>query len=56
MQRLRRCRAACLEAGYEWVEMHFAHGYLGSEFFSPLANQRTDAVWRQPGKPHTIPP
>jgi 2,4-dienoyl-CoA reductase-like NADH-dependent reductase (Old Yellow Enzyme family) len=31
-----------LAAGYEWVEMHFAHGYLGSEFFSPLANQRTD--------------
>ncbi|MEW1808368.1 NADH:flavin oxidoreductase/NADH oxidase [Pseudarthrobacter sp. NPDC080039] len=31
-----------VEAGYEWVEMHFAHGYLGSEFFSPLANQRTD--------------
>ena len=23
--------------------MHFAHGYLGASFFSPLANQRTDA-------------
>ena len=22
--------------------MHFAHGYLGARFFSPLANQRTD--------------
>jgi len=22
--------------------MHFAHGYLGSEFFSPLANERTE--------------
>jgi 2,4-dienoyl-CoA reductase-like NADH-dependent reductase (Old Yellow Enzyme family) len=22
--------------------MHFAHGYLGASFFSPLANQRTD--------------
>jgi 2,4-dienoyl-CoA reductase-like NADH-dependent reductase (Old Yellow Enzyme family) len=31
-----------LEAGFEWLEMHFAHGYLGSSFFSPLANQRTD--------------
>ena len=30
------------EAGYEWVEMHFAHGYLASSFYSPLANQRTD--------------
>ena len=34
------CRA--LEAGFEWLEMHFAHGYLGASFFSPLANQRTD--------------
>lgn len=31
------------QAGFEWLEMHFAHGYLGSSFFSPLANQRTDA-------------
>ena len=31
-----------VDAGYEWIEMHFAHGYLGSSFFSPLANQRTD--------------
>jgi len=35
-----RRAAAC---GFEWLEMHFAHGYLGSAFFSPLANQRTDA-------------
>ncbi|MDV7136797.1 NADH:flavin oxidoreductase/NADH oxidase [Williamsia muralis] len=31
-----------LEAGYEWLEMHYAHGYLGASFFSPLANRRTD--------------
>jgi 2,4-dienoyl-CoA reductase-like NADH-dependent reductase (Old Yellow Enzyme family) len=31
-----------LAAGFEWLEMHFAHGYLGASFFSPLANQRTD--------------
>lgn len=31
-----------LEAGFEWMELHFAHGYLGSSFFSPLANRRTD--------------
>jgi 2,4-dienoyl-CoA reductase-like NADH-dependent reductase (Old Yellow Enzyme family) len=31
-----------LEAGVEWLELHFAHGYLGASFFSPLANQRTD--------------
>ncbi len=36
-------------AGYEWLEMHYAHGYLGASFFSPLANQRTDQYggsWR----------
>ena len=31
-----------LDAGYEWLELHFAHGYLAHEFYSPLANQRTD--------------
>jgi 2,4-dienoyl-CoA reductase-like NADH-dependent reductase (Old Yellow Enzyme family) len=31
-----------LTAGYEWLELHFAHGYLAHEFLSPLANQRTD--------------
>ena len=31
-----------LEAGYKWLEMHYAHGYLGASFFSLLANQRTD--------------
>lgn len=31
-----------LAAGYEWLELHFAHGYLGASFYSPLANQRTD--------------
>jgi 2,4-dienoyl-CoA reductase-like NADH-dependent reductase (Old Yellow Enzyme family) len=31
-----------VEAGFEWLEMHFAHGYLGASFFSPIANKRTD--------------
>jgi 2,4-dienoyl-CoA reductase-like NADH-dependent reductase (Old Yellow Enzyme family) len=31
-----------LDAGYKWLEMHYAHGYLGASFLSPLANQRTD--------------
>jgi 2,4-dienoyl-CoA reductase-like NADH-dependent reductase (Old Yellow Enzyme family) len=30
------------EAGFEWLELHFAHGYLAQSFFSPLANRRTD--------------
>lgn len=29
-------------AGFEWLEMHFAHGYLGASFFSPIANKRND--------------
>jgi 2,4-dienoyl-CoA reductase-like NADH-dependent reductase (Old Yellow Enzyme family) len=31
------------EAGVEWLELHFAHGYLGQSFFSQHSNQRTDA-------------
>ncbi|WP_300428248.1 NADH:flavin oxidoreductase/NADH oxidase [uncultured Thalassolituus sp.] len=31
------------KAGFEWLELHFAHGYLAQSFFSPHANQRTDA-------------
>lgn len=30
-------------AGFEWLELHFAHGYLAQSFFSPIANKRTDA-------------
>lgn len=30
------------EAGFEWLELHFAHGYLGQSFYSRHANQRTD--------------
>ena len=31
-----------LAAGFEWLELHAAHGYLFNEFLSPLANHRTD--------------
>lgn len=35
--------ARALTAGYEWLEVHSAHGYLLHEFLSPLSNRRTDA-------------
>jgi 2,4-dienoyl-CoA reductase-like NADH-dependent reductase (Old Yellow Enzyme family) len=30
------------DAGFQWLELHFAHGYLGQSFFSVHANQRND--------------
>ena len=30
------------EAGFEWLELHFAHGYLAQSFFSEHSNQRDD--------------
>lgn len=30
-------------AGFDWVELHYAHGFLGANFLSPMANDRTDA-------------
>ena len=32
-----------LEAGFDWLELHCAHGYLLSAFICPLTNQRSDA-------------
>lgn len=31
-----------LTAGFQWLELHAAHGYLFNSFLSPLANHRTD--------------
>ena len=37
-----RSTEMAIEAGFDIVELHMAHGYLLASFLSPLTNQRTD--------------
>ena len=39
----RQAAENALEAGFEWLEVHAAHGYLLHSFYSPLTNEREDA-------------
>ncbi|TNE39632.1 MAG: NADH:flavin oxidoreductase/NADH oxidase family protein [Alphaproteobacteria bacterium] len=42
IRRFTHVASVAKEAGFSGVQVHGAHGYLISEFLSPLANQRTD--------------
>jgi len=37
-----RAAQAVADAGFDWLELHCAHGYLLSSFISPLTNRRDD--------------
>jgi anthraniloyl-CoA monooxygenase len=37
-----RAAGEAAKAGFDWLELHCAHGYLLSTFISPLTNRRTD--------------
>lgn len=42
IQRFGYAARVCKEAGFEGIQLHGAHGYLISQFLSPLSNIRTD--------------
>lgn len=42
IERFVTAAAVCEEAGFDGIQVHAAHGYLVTQFLSPLSNLRTD--------------
>lgn len=42
VERFVTAAAVCEEAGFDGIQVHAAHGYLVTQFLSPLSNLRTD--------------
>jgi 2,4-dienoyl-CoA reductase-like NADH-dependent reductase (Old Yellow Enzyme family) len=42
IEQFQKAAKRSIEAGFEVIELHMAHGYLVHEFLSPISNNRTD--------------